>query len=191
MDRDSIFSSEESHSEEITELRAQVHPEASASMNDHDCLRFLRARPGSIESAAAMVNACHAWRHTLMEPLPPSGLRFSPNTIMASPHLLPAHPHIHLLPGEHHSIASERWSIMSCNCCLHQLPTTAGTRMADRYTGKRPEQSRIISTKSFGISRRMNWCSTMCYLRSASDCDFSTRLQKSSPRSQILLSCSI
>lgn len=84
----------------ISQLRAAIIEEANDVLEDSDCARFLRARPGSIEKATELVNSWYEWRHTLLDPLPPDGLRFSPNIIMANPHHLPAHPYIHLLPGK-------------------------------------------------------------------------------------------
>lgn len=97
-----IFSDEICHDERIRELRAVLGQRINSSLSDHDCLRFLRARVGSIEKATEMIMKWYEWRHTLLEPLPPDHLRFSPGTILSMPTTLDQHPFAHLLPVAHH-----------------------------------------------------------------------------------------
>jgi hypothetical protein len=97
-----IFSDEISHEAQILELRESVGTKISTALSDHDCLRFLRARVGSIERATEMIANWYQWRHTLLEPLPPDQLRFSPSTIISMPTTLDQHPFASLLPVAHH-----------------------------------------------------------------------------------------
>ena len=98
MDRSNLFSAPD-NTASIQQLRNIINPNASSKLSDLDCLRFLRARPDSISQAGNMINAWYEWRSTLLDPLPPDNLRFSPNIILANPHILPEHPYVHLLPG--------------------------------------------------------------------------------------------
>jgi hypothetical protein len=97
-----IFSDEISHESLISELRESVGEKISSALSDNDCLRFLRARVGSVERAAEMIVSWYKWRHTLLEPLPPDQLRFSPSTMLSMPTTLDQHPFAHLLPVAHH-----------------------------------------------------------------------------------------
>jgi hypothetical protein len=89
------------------DFRILLGSEISFELTDHDCLRFLRARNGSFEKASAMALERHNWRHTIASPLPPRGLCFSPNLLLASPNHLHTHPHIELLGASHHGFDKE------------------------------------------------------------------------------------
>jgi hypothetical protein len=101
-----IFSNSLSHDQIIKEFRSLLGENISIELNDSDCLRFLRARKGSLEHATIMVQNWYDWRHTLMESNnKESHLRFSPNIIMSSPYQLSTHPQKHLLPIAHHGFS--------------------------------------------------------------------------------------
>ena len=122
----SIFDGDESdHAEVIEQLRQSLGPEINRSLNDHDCVRFLRARQGSVSKTVEMVEAWHEWRHSLMDPLPPRHcLRLSPNIILGA-------VHSPLFTSTH--CANTYTSIMSCSsprpCCFppSQRLTSSGT----------------------------------------------------------------
>lgn len=97
-----IYSDDISHEEAVHALREAVGKKISSALTDSDCLRFLRARIGSIEKATEMVLKWYEWSHTLLEPLPPDNLRFSPKTIISMPTTLDQHPYAYLLPVAHH-----------------------------------------------------------------------------------------
>ena len=79
-EHDAVF-----HAAPIQQLRGALSAAASTSLSDADCLRFLRARQGCVVQAAAMVEAWHDWRHTLLEALPPRhDIRLSPNILLGA-----------------------------------------------------------------------------------------------------------
>lgn len=86
----------------IQEFRSRVGKSVGDSLTDHDCLRFLRARKGSMVNAAAMAISNHQWKHSFLPPIPPRNLQFSPNIILAMPDRLSNHPYVHLLAATHH-----------------------------------------------------------------------------------------
>lgn len=101
MEYPNIFQIDISHDEAITEFRSTVTDDISSIMSDDDCLRFLRARGGSVIRASQMAGAWNEWRHKNFNPLPPRNMEFTPNTLLASPDYIENHPSIELLPISH------------------------------------------------------------------------------------------
>jgi hypothetical protein len=98
-----------------------VGTEISHSMTDSDCTRFLRARPESPLKAAEMAQKWFVWRSTLMTPLPPCQLAYSPNIMLANPHPPENNPHINLIKGESKLfliVLSARFVILISPKCL-------------------------------------------------------------------------
>jgi hypothetical protein len=54
-----------------------------------------------------MATDWYRWRHTLMEPIPPSNIRFSPHILLSMPTHLHEHPYAHLLQVTHHGFDRE------------------------------------------------------------------------------------
>lgn len=106
---ENIFDESIRHEDAITAFRNLLSPEISMSMSDPDILRFLRARGGSLSRAMEMVLAWDTWRHTIMRPMYPRSLTYSPNTIWSMPwadHIF-HHPHLDLLPVALHGFTKE------------------------------------------------------------------------------------
>jgi hypothetical protein len=101
MERPSIFDDEVSHEDIIAEFRSTISDDINKVFSDHDCIRFLKARGGSVVRASQMANAWHIWRHSFLNALPPHNIPLTPNTILASPNKVPDHPRIDLLPIMH------------------------------------------------------------------------------------------
>lgn len=93
--------------EVYADFRTLLGEEASSQMTDFDCLRFLRARQGSFAKASTMAIERHEWKHTLGTPLPPRGLVFSPNFVLAAPDRLHTHPQKNLLGVAHYGFDKE------------------------------------------------------------------------------------
>jgi hypothetical protein len=120
-----IFNEEISHAEAVTGFQRYV------TMSDSDSLRFLRARGGSLLKAVDMANAYQAWRCSLMVPIPPHNLMFSPNIIWAMPDHIEDDPHIRLLPAAHHGFDKEGHPIYWERTGYIQ---STFTEVAERYT---------------------------------------------------------
>ena len=86
--------------ESVHEFRYNLESELSASLSDHDCLRFLRARDGDMTRAVEMAKEWNEWRHSLQS----DNLKYSANFVLSCKpsELLWNHPHSHLLPCSHH-----------------------------------------------------------------------------------------
>jgi len=91
----------------LDEFRKCIDRQASVAMSDHDILRFLIARNGSMSRATKMAIDCNEWRHKLMVPLRPRGLQYSPNTILAMPDRISQFPNIELIPAAHYGFDRE------------------------------------------------------------------------------------
>jgi hypothetical protein len=102
MSKKEIFDEDKDHIEIINSFRENIGSELSDNLTNNDCLRFLRARSGSIEKAKEMLLACEEWRHTLLHQIPPQNLHYSPNTILSMPDNLYDNPHNHYLEVCHH-----------------------------------------------------------------------------------------
>lgn len=91
--------------EYVHEFRYHLESDLSASLSDHDCLRFLRAKEGNMSKAVEMAKVWNEWRHNLHPAINSVGLKYSANLILAceSSDLLWNHPHSHLLPCGHHA----------------------------------------------------------------------------------------
>jgi hypothetical protein len=86
----------------IKEFRYHIGHLLSFTLTDLDCLRFLHARQCSIERSVQMALKWDEWRHELMEALPRTNMRYSPNIILSAYHdYFYTHPHIDLLPCMH------------------------------------------------------------------------------------------
>ena len=99
------------HRPYISDLRDAVGSKISGALSDGDCVRFLRARAGSIDKASEMVLKWYEWRHTLMDPLPLHNIPLSPLTLLATPSYLDAHPHGNLFPVAHQGFSKEGYPI--------------------------------------------------------------------------------
>jgi hypothetical protein len=106
----------------IEEFRYRVGEEANRELDDDAIRRFLAARGGSMLKGTKMARDTNEWRHTLMAPMRPRGLRFSPNIIMANPDLLANHEAVSWIPATHHGydkegapIYWERTGYVQCN----------------------------------------------------------------------------
>jgi hypothetical protein len=104
----------------LNEFRKTIGHQASLSMSDHDILRFLVARNGSMARATKMAMDCQQWRHKLMSPIRPRGLRYSPNTIMAMPDRISQFPNVHLIPAAHYGFDKEGGGC-TCYCTKYRL----------------------------------------------------------------------
>lgn len=91
----------------LDEFRKRIGRQASLDMNDHDILRFLVARNGSMSRATRMAIDCNSWRHKLMSPIRPRGLQYSPNTILCMPDRVSQWPNIELIPAAHYGFDKE------------------------------------------------------------------------------------
>lgn len=104
---ENIFSDDHPHDEIIADMRLQLNERLNARVSDHDCLRFLRARAGSVPKAVEMLQNQNEWYHKLMDPIPPRSLLFSPNTALLNPDMLDTHPHKELIAVAHHGFDKE------------------------------------------------------------------------------------
>jgi len=87
----------------IKEFRYHIGHLLSFTLTDLDCLRFLHARQCSIERSVQMALKWDEWRHKILEPLPRTNMRYSPNIILTSyKDYYISHPQIDLLPCMHH-----------------------------------------------------------------------------------------
>lgn len=104
MENSDIHSDDTCHVEIIHEFRYYLDSELSASLSDHDCLRFLRAKEGDVQKSVDMVKAWNEWRHSLQASINSEILKYSANIILScqASDLLWNHPHSHLLPCRHH-----------------------------------------------------------------------------------------
>lgn len=91
----------------LEEFRYRVGEEASRDLSDDSIRRFLGARGGSMLKGTKMARDTNEWKHTLMPPMRPRGLRFSPNIILANPDLLANHPAVSWVPATHHGFDKE------------------------------------------------------------------------------------
>lgn len=108
--------------EVFEEFRYRIGKEASQTLDDDDIRRFLGARGGSMLKGAKMAKDTNEWKHTLMPPTRPRGLRFSPNIILANPDLLANHEAVQWIPASHHGydkegapVYWERTGYVQCN----------------------------------------------------------------------------
>jgi hypothetical protein len=91
----------------IAHFRAGLSPKLSRQLDDRWCARFILARPASIKKAIDMCIAWDTWRHSLLKPIEPSNVQYTPNTILLCPDQAYDHPWIHLTICAHNGFDKE------------------------------------------------------------------------------------